>query len=420
MYLYSWQVSINGHYATRESMPKVNPDIMRWARRSAGLTPEQAVQKLGINAARGVAALDRLAALEAGESEPSRPMLARMAKYYRRPLIIFYLPGIPRRGDRGGDFRKMAVLAGEAEAGLVDAMQRDLSARQSLVKASMETVGEAEPLPFIGSMQERQGVDAIAVSIAQTLGFSPADFRGKAHPKEAFAYTRKLAEDCGVFVLLVDNLGSWHTSIGIEAFRGFALADSIAPFVAVNANDSPSAWSFTLVHELAHLWIGATGISGGLAESATERFCNDVASEFLLPSAEIAALPITPRISLEKTMGMIDEFAHPRNVSSTMVAYKLHRAGIFGFERYRKLAAAYRKAFLAHKAIVKNANAGSAGGPSYYVMRRHRVGATLMRFVDRMMHEGHLSVTKAARVLGIKARNVYTFLDQERLAGRLL
>ena len=47
-------------------MPNVNPSILRWARETAGLTPEEAVQKLDINDARGVAASDRLVALEFG------------------------------------------------------------------------------------------------------------------------------------------------------------------------------------------------------------------------------------------------------------------------------------------------------------------------------------------------------------------
>src|SRR3546814_17037769 len=64
----------------------------------------------------------------------------------------------------------------------------------------------------------------------------------------------------------------------IDAFRGFALADPIAPFVVINDRDAKTAWSFTLLHEVAHLWIGATGVSGGHFEGSTEQFCNDVAS----------------------------------------------------------------------------------------------------------------------------------------------
>ena len=73
-------------------MPKVNPDIMRWARETAGLTLEEAAAKLKLNQARGVSGADRLAALESSdeETEPTRSLLTRMAKQYRRPVLTFY------------------------------------------------------------------------------------------------------------------------------------------------------------------------------------------------------------------------------------------------------------------------------------------------------------------------------------------
>jgi transcriptional regulator with XRE-family HTH domain len=67
-------------------MPRVNPEILSWARKTAGFSQSDAVEKLGINDARGVAAVDRLAAIESGAKEPSRPFLLKMARHYRRGL----------------------------------------------------------------------------------------------------------------------------------------------------------------------------------------------------------------------------------------------------------------------------------------------------------------------------------------------
>ncbi len=341
-------------------------------------------------------------------------MLVKMAKQYRRPLLTFYLPDIPRKGDRGEDFRTLPAPIDHSEDGLVDAVVRDLRARQALVRATLEAADEARPLPFINSMDRKSGVAAVVASIEQTLGFDRETFRRETRLQGSFGYLRAITEAAGIFVLMVDNLGSWHTTISVEAFRGFALADDVAPFVAVNANDSPGAWSFTLVHELAHLWIGATGVSGGTAERTIERFCNDVASEFLLPDSEIAALTITEATPFAEAKTQIAEFATERNVSSTMVAYKLHRANAFSFERFQQLKAAYRESFLARKAFEKERTADRGGGPAYHIVRKHRVGTTLIRFVERMMHEGNLSTTKAGKVLGVGAHNVHALLEQGR------
>ncbi len=70
-------------------MPSVNPKILIWARESAGLTPEEAVQKLAIRTAWGFEPLERLAQLEVGDIAPTRSMLVKMSKHFRRPLLTF-------------------------------------------------------------------------------------------------------------------------------------------------------------------------------------------------------------------------------------------------------------------------------------------------------------------------------------------
>ncbi len=75
-------------------------------------------------------------------------------------------------------------------------------------------------------------------------------------------YLREGAEKARAFVLLMGNLGNHHTGLDARALRGFAFADPIAPFVVINKNNSRAAWSVMLLHELAHLWLGQTSVSG--------------------------------------------------------------------------------------------------------------------------------------------------------------
>ena len=91
-------------------MPSVNRKILVWARETAGLTVEQAAKKLGFRSSRGTTTAQKLEALEApdGGVEPSRSIIVRMAKQYRRSLLVFYLEDVPRKGPRGRDFRHVA------------------------------------------------------------------------------------------------------------------------------------------------------------------------------------------------------------------------------------------------------------------------------------------------------------------------
>ena len=153
-----------------------------------------------------------------------------------------------------------------------------------------------------------------------------------------------------MFVLLIGNLGSHHTAIDLEAFRGFALADSIAPLVVINDADSRAAWSFTLLHELTHLLLGQTGVSGDRAEAAVERFCNDVAAEFLLPQEELRRVSLDIAAGTDATAAQIRDLARRRNLSSSMVAYRLYQARVLSRESWTLLSKGFRDHWLQEKA----------------------------------------------------------------------
>lgn len=399
-------------------MPKVNPDIMRWARETAGLTLEDAATKIELRQARGVSGADRLAALESsdGETEPTRSLLTRMAKQYRRPLLTFYMTAPPRKGDRGQDFRTLPEDHSDADEALLDALIRDVEARQGMVRAMLEDEEDTEHLPFVGSLRMSEGVSAVLSSIQETIQFDIAEFRAQASAHDAFAVLRDRVEAAGIYVLLIGNLGSWHTKIDLETFRGFALADDIAPFVIINDQDAHSAWSFTLLHELVHIWLGQTGVSGGRAEISIEKFCNDVASEFLLPSSDIEQLGVDNGTDFESAQRRIGEFARDRNLSASMVAYKLFRMNILNRERWQRLSQTFRQMWIARRDAERiRAREQESRGPTYYVVRRHRIGRALLEFVGSMMRAGAITTSKAGKVLGVKAGNVENLLGAGRL-----
>jgi len=393
-------------------MPKINHDILRWARETAGLSLEEAISKLNIRDTKSASAADRLTALEVGDTEPTRPMLLKMAKQYHRPLLTFYMSGPPRQGNRGQDFRTLPSEYSSSEEALLDALIRNVQARQGLVKAVLEDEDDVAPLPFINSMNASDGVEDVLNSLKDTLQLDIDEFRSQSSPAKAFALLRDTVESIGVFVLLIGNLGSHHTAIDLEAFRGFALADELAPFIIINDQDAHAAWSFTLLHEFAHLMLGQTGVSGARAEIAVEQFCNDVAGEFLLPHQEIQEIDVGEGTDIAQALKMISEFAQARNVSSSMVTYKLFRGDMISHDKWVGLSRQFRALWLNGKMEKKRKSRDQQGsGPNYFVVRRHRIGNTLINFVDRMMASGAVTTTKAGQILGVKPSNVMTLID---------
>lgn len=389
-------------------MPQVSPSVLTWARDTAGLSLEEAAGRIGLTTARGVSGPDRLRDIEQGKTTPSRPLLVRMAKHYRRPLITLYLPSPPAQGDRGEDFRTLPRDVPREANAFLDALIRDIQARQGIVRSTLELEEEAVPLKFVGSARIESGVEAVAARIQERLGFSIDTYRRFKAPEEAFSYLRNLVERAGIFVLLAGNLGSHHSSIDVDVFRGFAIADKIAPFVVINDQDAPTAWSFTLLHEVAHIWLGATGISGSYAGIVLEKFCSDVASNLLLGKDELRLISLSSDTDVDKIVSDIAFFARSRNISQSLVAYRLMRSGRLTETTWLHVSSTLRRLWTQSRSDQRIRTKEREGGPNYYIVRRHRLGTALITFAERMVRDGALTHTKAAKVLGVKATNLET------------
>ncbi len=381
----------------------VNPQILIWARSTAGLTPGEAARALGFKDTRDRSAAERLLAYETGDEEPSRSVLLHMSKAYRRALLVFYLSEPPRNGDRGQDFRTVPGGRPPLYNPLLDALIRDIRGRQTTVHALLEE-RESQPVDFIDSAEMNEPTTHLADRIKDRINFSTDQFRRQATAELAFNYLRERIEAAGVYVLLLGNLGSHHTNIPVDVFRGFAIADSIAPFIVINDQDARPAWAFTGLHEMAHLWLGDTGVSGTSAESQTERYCNDVAGEILLPEYEIRELAHLRGVPFAQVMETVSTFATARKISRAMVAYKLLRADTITEGMWRQVADQLRQEWLASRR--RQEQEGENGGPSYYVVKRHRLGNALLDIIRHSLGEGIITYTKAAQVLGVKPRNV--------------
>ncbi len=385
-------------------MPEVNPDLLTWARESAGLTLFDAAKKVQIGGARGIEPAERLAALESGAIQPTRSQLARMAKSYRRPLIAFYLDEPPRPSEIGTDFRTLNYDApSKQQDALVKALVRNVIARQGIVRSELED-DDAEKVAFVGTVSMAEGRERVLRALREVLE-SASDI-GTAQGE--FEKLRDAAERAGVYVLLQGDLGSHHTALETTAFRGFVLSCKLAPFIVINSNDARAAWSFTLLHEMVHLLLGHTGISGADSESDIERFCNDVASEYLLPSSVVEAFDASD-YEFDELMDAIAGVATNWKVSRALVAYRLNRSGKISRSLYSRLAESFRQQWKMTRAEREKGQ----GGPDYYAVKRHRIGSALLQMVAAGLGEGALSTTKAALVLGVKPTQVGRVLGMQ-------
>ncbi len=392
-------------------MPKVNPEIMVWARETAGLSLEEAAKKLDFRDSSRSSAVEKLARIERGQKEPTRLQLVKMAGQYRRPLLTFYLSKPPRKSDRGVDFRTLPEGAHSPEEALLDALIREIRARQSMLRVIMEDEDEAASLPFVGSHRMEDGRAAILESLQGLLGLDTTTYRAQRDASAAFDLLRRRAEDAGIFVLLKGDLGNYVTELNTTIFRGFSIADEVAPFIVINDRDARPAWSFTLLHETVHLLLGHTGISGSNAENEVEQFCNDVAGEFLLPARDLEQLALNRSVQIGNITERISALASEFKVSRAMIAYKAYRSDLIAWEIFNQLKVSYREEWLQNREKNREHTRQNETVLSYYRARRHRLGSRIIGMVQRMMASDALSTSKAAQILGVKPRQVQPVLE---------
>ncbi|MDE1162312.1 MAG: ImmA/IrrE family metallo-endopeptidase [Acidobacteriaceae bacterium] len=393
---------------------QVNPAILVWARESAGLDVQDAAKKLALGDSKEASGTDKLLELERGARRPTRTQLNKIAKIYRRPLLAFYMAEPPKKAPRGEDFRSTGNEVSARDNALLDALLRDLKARQEIVRDLLEDLDEAAPKAFVGSSRLTESAQTVADRVSALLHIPQVRSNWGTTPDEYFKRLRSAVESVGVFVLLTGDLGSHHSTLTEDVFRGFAVADPVAPFIVINDHDARTARSFTLVHELVHILLGQTGVSG-TPESVRdnsdigriEQFCNDVAGLVLLPTTFADRRP--SELNNGTTLAAsryIETVAKNWLVSEPLVAFRLKRLGWISTGTYRELATIYAKRWASVKESTRAANQLKEGGPSYYVVKQSRLGEALVDVVRRTLRENRLTHTRAARVLGVKPSSV--------------
>lgn len=191
---------------------------------------------------------------------------------------------------------------------------------------------------FVGRFKAKVNVhpEMVAQDIRQTLGLTD-EMRAQCGTYAAyFSLLSERAEDAGVLVFKSGIVKSnTKRALSVSEFRGFALADDLAPAIFINGKDAEAAWIFTLAHELAHIWLGTSGVSDipagdertyGVAES----LCNQVAAELLTPRVQF--LEAWNKSAGQNFSGLSRMF----KVSSLVIARRALNLGKISVEDYRK------------------------------------------------------------------------------------
>ncbi len=373
----------------------VRPENFRWTRERAGMDAEALVRRF-----------PKYAEWEAGALQPTLKQLEELARAVRAPVGYFLLSEPLDEPVPIPDFRTVgSVPLRRPSPDLLDTVYL-CQQRQDWYREFARMEG-AEPLAAVGSATLETGIEAIAATMREALKIDLEERRALPTWTEALRRLVRAADALGVLVMVSGIVrNNTHRKLDPEEFRGFALADDLAPLIFVNGADTKAAQMFTLAHELAHLWLGQSALSDTAPDATpaheAEIWCNRVAAELLVP---LAVLREEYRRD-EDLPDALARLARRFKVSTLVVLRRIHDAGELARDRFR---AAYSAELERLKAFPR----GSGG--NFYPTQTARVGNRFARAIAVSALEGGTSFSEAFRLLGI--RKMRTFDELARRAG---
>lgn len=369
---------------------KLTPDVLAWAIRRAGLSEDMLARKLGTSPERVIDWLE-------GRAQPTFNQAQRAAKALSIPFGFLFLTKPPEEEFPLPDLRTVRNQPVQEPSPELRDIVRQVLQKQAWYIDYLKD-HDRERLDFVGSFTADSPVDSVVLDIRNRLNV-PRPRSGSWDEYQRSLI--KAAERIGILVMRAGIVGvNTHRKLNVDEFRGFAIADSLAPVVFINSSDAPNARLFTLIHELGHIWIGSSGVSSITTQEKNkeEAFCNEVAGEFLVPRQELfGAWDEQKEWRLN-----IAELATVFHVSKLVVARRAEASNLISTKDYQDY---YLEEIRAYK------NKESSGG-SFYMNAGVRNSQPFSRAVVAEALRGGMLLRDAGALLNIPPNKIKTYAGE--------
>lgn len=367
----------------------INPTLISWAITRAGFDMEQflnnnpTIQKW----------IEKI-------KKPTVKQLEDFANKVHIPFGYLFLPEPPKESIPFPFFRTGNANTDKVSLNVFDTIQI-LQRRQDWITDYLID-NEQEPLNFVGKFNENNSYETIVEDIRKTLDLKANWACDFATFEDTLNFITHRIEDIGVFINfngVVEN--NTHRPINVDECRGFVLVNPHAPFMFINAADAKAAQLFTIIHELAHVWLGE---SAGFdnqnllpANDTIEKLCDAVAAEFLVPATDL--------IDLWQNKPSIDYARRYFKVSLIVIARRAMDLGLITKAEFFIFYNGYIESFK-HK----KENQGSGG--DFYATARKRVSVSFATYVNQAVNQNKLLHRDAYKITGLKGDTFQKFITQ--------
>ena len=313
----------------------INKDTFSYICTKKGVSPEFIVSRTNCNHEKVI--------LWLSPSDPSLPTINQaksIASCLHIPFAGLYMNSQDIPLQRIPNIKNLRTLQGTAidDSALNIAVIDVLQERAFLLEANNQF--EINTTVFSPTVPTSNDPLIWARSIREQLGLSLERQFSCTSTRQFYLYLREAIEKSGVFV-------HCFTDVTVECARGFAIYEEKLPVIGVNDEDRPPAKSFTLVHELVHLYKRDSSYCNDMVSlpnaAAEEIFCNAVAGELLVPEKALGIFINTHTFSIPFSLSNIKDIAEHFSVSREVIIRRLLKMGKIDSTEYETYAAEFQR-----------------------------------------------------------------------------
>lgn len=370
-----------------------NPAILTKLLAARSLTREQLAERLSL----GVADLNG----ELGRKpEPKQGILNSIAKELSLPPFVFFMAESPELEAPIPDFRSPKPTNTPKSRPTIETIQLAASVQQAVEE--VEAPGSAPNLPKFSADLDDRGIDALALRARNYFGISLADQVNSKDARTFYVLCRKKIEDKGIFV--------FQESFPEVDGSGFCLAHNKYPIIVINTKQQTRARRlFTLIHELAHVLMGKTGISDPFVRrNVIERQCNRFAGSFLVPATYLAGLLGNATLSRNPDLDDVRWASHRLKTSQEAAVLRLEQLGLYSPGSHSKWVS------LIHNIgnpDFKEKGGGAGGPPPQEKVKLAKYGFRFATAFEPALKSGLITELNLFRTSGLKPKYQKQYFD---------
>lgn len=371
----------------KEQIP-VNPDMLAWARETAGLSLEETAQRMK-------KAIETIELWERGDGAPTYVQLEKLAyQVYKRPLALFFFPEPPQEETPKQSFRTLPEQEIEMMSSRMKILIRKARVMQANLTELNEEVNPAEKKIFKElSFDVNRPLVEMTKTIREFIGITLDKQIAWKDTDKAFKSWRERFEENGIFI--------FKDAFKDDGFSGFCLYDDEFPLIYINNSKSDTRQIFTLFHELAHILFKTGGVDTRLADyikylegddRKIEIICNRFTAQFLVPDSDFNIQITGVTVNDATLQGFADRY----KVSREVILRKFLDRNIIDQKYYSEKKQEWAESVKQKK---------GAGGDYYRNMGVY-LSQKYLELAFSHFYQKRISDSQLADYLGVKARNL--------------